>query len=77
MIKRLERLKNTVNKYMADLWPTSQNGSCRKATTRCILKSECSNYKIQRKGIPPSDDIKGTNMNLGGYKQKILKLESD
>jgi hypothetical protein len=27
MIKRLERLKNTVNKYMADLRPTSQNGS--------------------------------------------------
>jgi hypothetical protein len=27
MIKRLERLKNTVNKYMIDLRPTSQNGS--------------------------------------------------
>jgi hypothetical protein len=27
MIKRLEKLKNTVNKYMADLRPTSQNGS--------------------------------------------------
>jgi hypothetical protein len=27
MIKRLERLKNTVNKYMADLRPTSQNGN--------------------------------------------------
>jgi hypothetical protein len=28
MIKRLENLKkNTVNKYMADLRPTSQNGS--------------------------------------------------
>jgi hypothetical protein len=27
MIKRLERLKNNVNKYMADLRPTSQNGS--------------------------------------------------
>jgi hypothetical protein len=27
MIKRLERLENTVNKYMADLRPTSQNGS--------------------------------------------------
>jgi hypothetical protein len=27
MIKRLERLKNTVNNYMADLRPTSQNGS--------------------------------------------------
>jgi hypothetical protein len=26
-MKRLERLKNTVNKYMADLRPTSQNGS--------------------------------------------------
>jgi hypothetical protein len=27
MIKRLESLKNTFNKYMADLRPTSQNGS--------------------------------------------------
>jgi hypothetical protein len=27
MTKRLERLKNAVNKYMADLRPTSQNGS--------------------------------------------------
>jgi hypothetical protein len=26
-IQMLERLKNTVNKYMADLRPTSQNGS--------------------------------------------------
>jgi hypothetical protein len=26
IIKGLERLKNTVNKYMADLQPTSQNG---------------------------------------------------
>jgi hypothetical protein len=27
MIKRLERLKNAANKYMADLRPTSHNGS--------------------------------------------------
>jgi hypothetical protein len=27
MIKRLERLRNTVNKYMADIRPVSQNGS--------------------------------------------------
>jgi hypothetical protein len=27
IIKRLEMLKNTVNKYMADLRPVSQNGS--------------------------------------------------
>jgi hypothetical protein len=27
MIKRIERLKNAVNKYMADLRSTSQNGS--------------------------------------------------
>jgi hypothetical protein len=37
MIKRLERLKNTVNKYMADLRPTSQNGSWSTSTTRCII----------------------------------------
>jgi hypothetical protein len=36
MIKRLELLKNNVNKYMADLRPTSQNGSWSKSTTRCI-----------------------------------------
>jgi hypothetical protein len=34
MIKRLERLKNTDNKYMVDLRPTIQNG--RKSTTWCI-----------------------------------------
>jgi hypothetical protein len=28
-IKRLERLKNTVNKYMTDIRPVSQNGSRR------------------------------------------------
>jgi hypothetical protein len=31
MIKRLEMLKNAVNKYMANLRPTSQNGSRRPA----------------------------------------------
>jgi hypothetical protein len=38
MIKRLERLKNIVHEHMADLRPTSQNGSWSKSTTRCTNK---------------------------------------
>jgi hypothetical protein len=41
MIKRLERLTNTVNKYMAYLRPTSQNGSWSKSTTQCIYAGQC------------------------------------
>jgi hypothetical protein len=37
MIKRLERLKSADNKYMADLRPTSKNGSWSKSTTRCNI----------------------------------------
>jgi hypothetical protein len=36
MMKRLERLKNNVNKYMADLRPTSQNGSWSQSTIRSV-----------------------------------------
>jgi hypothetical protein len=25
--KKIRKVKNTVNKYMADIWPVSQNGS--------------------------------------------------
>jgi hypothetical protein len=44
MIKRLERLKNTVNEYMADLTTTStydlpvRTGAGHKSTTRCTNK---------------------------------------
>lgn len=54
-----------------------QDLQCGNFVSDNILKTEPSNYKTQRKGTTPSHDIKETNMNLGGYKQKILKLESD
>jgi hypothetical protein len=45
VIKRLERLKNTVNKYMADIQPDRLDLSvrtevCRKSTTKCTAESE-------------------------------------
>jgi hypothetical protein len=54
MIKKIRKVKNTVNKYMADLRSTSQNGSyslplvCGSTDIQLAASSLCAHGRVKR-----------------------------